>query len=522
MPRKKEEQKIVKYYMPDRSKEIIDHLVDNCHDYKVKSLWKQKYYHLAEYIATQNFINELDVNKDYVNINAETMANVLSVDNAQMATILKNAVDNELLRKDGKMRPALKARRGNKTVYIQEGKSYGYQFKNWHKYVEVEIIGNKRIHEKMVANLWEKSGRYLPGLPEYRNVLSLISIDEQNLNMLIEKVLINKKAKSSRKEKYDKFMKCIEYEFCINNNKHDSSMCIIIPFAGVIVPARNSVIQEINTPLPENNNVTCEPRRFTTTTYRKRKKKVADVVEEPEQTTIARVKRSVYIINSGYMLPSRPDPQSRVYCEVTHLNRELRKAIRLDGKKIIGIDIANCQPLIASILMRNYWLNETGQLPDDVIQYQRDCEAGMFYNNFMKAIGLPEDDGLRTEFKVSFFSKVFFSKVIEKNNVLKELFMKKYPSCWEAICDQKGGLYCKDYKEFAKMLQRVEAVIIFDTVNMGLIKQGIKAFNIFDSIYVNNSKDLEVAKRLIMEAFKDAGVTPTLKTEYKEHIAEND
>jgi len=57
---------------------------------------------------------------------------------------------------------------------------------------------------------------------------------------------------------------------------------------------------------------------------------------------------------------------------------------------------------------------------------------------------------------------------------------------------------------------------------MGLIKKGIKAFNIFDSIYVNNKEDLETAKLLIKEAFNEAGVNPTLKTEYEEHVEEQE
>jgi len=367
-------------------------------------------------------------------------------------------------------------------------------------------------------------------------------------------------------ENYNKFIESKETEYNVTYNKVNNRECIVYPFDGSIVPAKiyavipsyryaedGSIVPEednnenggtiipsgicsqdgVTVPMREKGStitpsdeasqegilVPCYPSPFEIRSFKK-KKEVKQVTEEPVETTIARVGRAVYLINNKMMFPSRPDRESRVYCEVTNLNRELRKLIRLDGKKIIGVDIANSQPLIASILIRNYWLNKKGHLPEDVKQYQSDCEAGIFYENFMKAIKLPND--LRSQFKQDFFKKVFFSKVIEKNNMLKDMFIKKYPGCWEAICDQKGGLYCTEYNEFAKVLQRVEAGIIFDVVNMGLIKKGIKAFNIFDSIYVNNKEDLETAKLLIKEAFSEAGVNPTLKTEYEEHSEENE
>ena len=345
-------------------------------------------------------------------------------------------------------------------------------------------------------------------------------------------------------ENYNKFIESKETEYNVTYNKVNNRECIVYPFDGSIVPVKIDTIipsyryakdgsivlegdnnENGSTIIPSGTSsqdgaiVPCYPSPFEIRSFKK-KKEVKQVTEEPVETTIARVGRAVYLINNKMMFPSRPDRESRVYCEVTNLNRELRKLIRLDGKKIIGVDIANSQPLIASILIRNYWLNKKGHLPEDVKQYQSDCEAGIFYENFMKAIKLPND--LRSQFKQDFFKKVFFSKVIEKNNMLKDMFIKKYPGCWEAICDQKGGLYCTEYNEFAKVLQRVEAGIIFDVVNMGLIKKGIKAFNIFDSIYVNNKEDLETAKLLIKEAFSEAGVNPTLKTEYEEHSEENE
>ena len=138
----------------------------------------------------------------------------------------------------------------------------------------------------------------------------------------------------------------------------------------------------------------------------------------------------------------------------------------------------------------------------------------------MRQINISEE--LKSQFKQDFFRKVFFSKVIEKNNALKDMFIKKYPNCWDALCELKGGLYSMDYNEFAKGLQEIEAAIIFDNVNMGLIRRGINAFNIFDSVYVNSRENYEIAEQLIIKAFKEFDVKPTLRLEYEEHSIENE
>lgn len=194
------------------------------------------------------------------------------------------------------------------------------------------------------------------------------------------------------------------------------------------------------------------------------------------------------------------------------------------------MDIANSQPLIAYLLIEEYWSKkfETKEtvaenLPNDVLQYKKDCEAGDFYNNFMNELQVPEE--LRSQFKADFFAKVFFSEHNGWKDMLKDLFIERYPSCWEAICESKGGLHSKEYMKFSIKLQEKEAQIIFDTVNVGLLNAGIKAFNIFDAIYVNNMEDYEKARQLTINAFKLHGLSPKVNLKIydeKEKAAEKE
>ena len=181
MARKKKEQKRKKYFIPVGSKETIDRIVDNASFYKNKLIWKQKFYHLVEYIAFQILNNDLDTKRDYINIHLHTMANILGVDNRQMSCILKDSLKADLLSKDGIFKPAVKTRQGRKTVYIEEGKSYGYKIKDFKELVEIEVEDQRMIKEKFIYNTRELSVNYDTSLREYEQVLSEIKIQEEEL-----------------------------------------------------------------------------------------------------------------------------------------------------------------------------------------------------------------------------------------------------------------------------------------------------------------------------------------------------
>jgi len=508
MPRKKKEQQQVTYLIPKDIFEPVNKMIENDAFYKHKPIWKQKLYHLFEYIALQNIDNELGPTSDYVNINMERTAKILAVNNKQMAKILKDCVSNRLLRKDGIMKKAVKVKVGKRTIYLEQGKSYGYQFNVVPDLIEVTIDDNRSLYSRNVHDL-KKLANSQEDLRAYQEVLSQISIDTEGLEETFKQILENKAQKTKMLESYRKFIREQETN---NNQKNNFIFCTIIPFAGVIVPEKVFRIDEIS---ESQNSAQCKLCKFKTKPFHRKRVEKIKVIESDE-TTIARCKKSVISINSGYMVAQRPVEASRVYCDITNLKRELRKHIRLAGKKVAGIDIRNSQPLIACIPIRKYWLDKQGYLPEDVIRYQEACENGSFYDGFMKALNLPHE--LRGQFKEDFFGKVFFSMVIEKDNLLKSMFIEQYPSVWEMVCDEKGGLYSRDYSDFANKLQKVEATIIFDCVNMTLIRNGIKAFNIFDSIYITSKEDQKEAIRLMQKVFNAEGISPTFNMENEEHL----
>ena len=218
-------------------------------------------------------------------------------------------------------------------------------------------------------------------------------------------------------------------------------------------------------------------------------------------------KLSLKAIEQGNWFVHRPDKKSRVHTNLTNLKKDFRYFLRYGGNPLMELDIRNSQPLIATILIIDYWMKKCEIIPADVIQYQKDCQAGTFYDYFMIQNKVSKDK--RGEFKTQMFGEVFFSKVSKRKTVLKKQFIAKYPGAYEAICYIKGGLGCKTYNQFAIQLQRKEAGLIFDTVNMGLLKQGIPAFNIFDSILCL-PEHMEIATKKLLEAFAAYNITPTI------------
>lgn len=223
---------------------------------------------------------------------------------------------------------------------------------------------------------------------------------------------------------------------------------------------------------------------------------------------------AVKSINDGDWFCHRPTLGSRVHTNLTNLNRKFRPYLQYKGEDLVELDIRNSQPLLASILIKNWFIQKNMDVPADVKEYKENCENGTFYDYFMELNNIGSDEISRKNFKQQIFGEVFFSKVSKRQTKLKKQFIEKYPNCYKAICDIKGGLGSESYNQFAIMLQKKEAGLIYDTVNLGLLREGVPAFNIFDSILVPKQYK-EVAESLILDSFLKENVTPKINyTDY--------
>jgi len=217
----------------------------------------------------------------------------------------------------------------------------------------------------------------------------------------------------------------------------------------------------------------------------------------------------VFKILNGNLKISRKHKDSRVYSNITNLKKDFKPFLRLNDKPLIGFDIANSQPLIATIAFQMYSQKEYGYIKPDIFEYQKSCEEGKFYEYFMELNAVNPDE--RGKFKGRFFAKVFYSKNLEEENELKTQFKEKYPTCYEAIFTIKGDqFYSEEYKRFPALMTEIETYIMWNT-NLEVINQGYDMVNIFDSLYSDDETAIALAKHLVIEKFTKFGITPTLK-----------
>lgn len=212
-------------------------------------------------------------------------------------------------------------------------------------------------------------------------------------------------------------------------------------------------------------------------------------------------------IEEGDLFCSRPDGR-RVVCNFSLLHREFRKYLRYEGKPFKGLDIRNSQPLLAGTLIKKDYYGVNKELDNEIDDYIRLCEEGLFYEEFM------DDENVdRTKFKKQFFRDVFFSRNPKKRLTnLRKKFILRFPNIHEVIKEIKGDVE-DSYKQFAVNLQRFESEIIFDGVNVPLLRDGYGCFNIYDSIVSHSDEVLEKARVLIYNEFKKYGVRPTINIE---------
>ena len=204
----------------------------------------------------------------------------------------------------------------------------------------------------------------------------------------------------------------------------------------------------------------------------------------------------------------------RIYNFLSSLPNELRQFIRINGKEVVEMDIANSQPLLFLPLLKDVAHKE------DVVLYKELVETGEFYR-YIKYVVLGEDDSIcicnekkpqtveekmeYNMFKIDFFSKIFFSTE-NKNYKWRQLFDEAFPTVSAVITANKKD----NYKDLALLLQRTESDIMINTVSRKLIENGNdEFFTIHDAIYTTK-ENVEIVYNVISDTYNNLGIKPTL------------
>jgi len=258
------------------------------------------------------------------------------------------------------------------------------------------------------------------------------------------------------------------------------------------------------------------------------------------------------------------DKFGRVHHNITCLKRELRQFLRVDGQKLVELDISNSQPLFCGLTFMN-WTNNNESLSlihsdnslsnvlclkqenihelislrkqiqlsrqsttehksnntpllcplrdnvnNDSLKYLLLCEQGKFYEYLAdKAdVDVSETDN-RTEFKKQVFKHLFYAKWRDKDNRIVKTFRQEFPSIYSMI----ESVNYKDKARLAQWMQRVESAFVIDRVVKRFMDEKPNAFvmTIHDSILVKQD-DAEFAKEVFQKSFRRVGLEPTLNS----------
>jgi hypothetical protein len=195
----------------------------------------------------------------------------------------------------------------------------------------------------------------------------------------------------------------------------------------------------------------------------------------------------------------------RVHTNLTNLRSDLRGFLSYRGMPLVNLDIANSQPLIFSILSRE-WFAPHG-MPPDAQRYVELVQEGRFYEYLMEAGGVPAER--RGRFKKQFFGHVFFCENWPVTDAAR-VFDRLFPNVHAVIRAMKA----ENYTALAHELQRAESGLMIGRVAVRCMNELSWAFigTIHDSI-LTTADQADAIVSIMREEFGRHGLRPTIREE---------
>lgn len=187
-----------------------------------------------------------------------------------------------------------------------------------------------------------------------------------------------------------------------------------------------------------------------------------------------RISRILYTKRKRFI--KKGNKVNRIYHSFSNVSKVARKHLSI---KMYDIDIKNCQPLLLIALLKEMKLEY-----DD--NYQYDCEAGNFYENFIT------NELTRDDVKEELYRTVFFN--FNENRKINKKFNEIYPKTWNSLKDIKDM-----NKSLACELQNIESKLF----NNLIPKKSKHYFTLFDAIYFDNLNDVTELNNKIRNYFNE-------------------
>ena len=223
------------------------------------------------------------------------------------------------------------------------------------------------------------------------------------------------------------------------------------------------------------------------------------------------------------------DIYGRVHTAITNLPRELRCCLKVKGQSLVGLDLANSQPLLAGMLASQFYANRKSALrlcrrkfrPEanpyskrqlkpvkpnherpDLQCFLDVCQNGQLYESFVEP-GIDREQ-IKQEFIIAMYSK----------NSLRTPLKAKLRQLYPSIAGMLEELKQTNHAYAAWLFQNVESTLFIGGIATRLMIEEPKLpiFTIHDSI-LTIPEGVNRVRAVILEEFEKLGVHPTLKQE---------
>jgi hypothetical protein len=238
-------------------------------------------------------------------------------------------------------------------------------------------------------------------------------------------------------------------------------------------------------------------------------------------------------IMNGDIFYSIDNTSFRFHSNVTNIDKELRQFLRVNGERVLNVDVKNSQPYLSTIILTNpsqvSWLtNNTAfamllqslkvSMNEDVKKYIGLVVSGELYEFLMEKFSLA-----RSETKSQVLRILFARNRMPKdetNRRCREAFISEFPVVHKIFSKVRGrerGDKFTSYKRFSILLQRIESYLMLDIILKRIYRElpGVVAITIHDSVMTGIlTNDVEAVRKIMIEELTNfIGFAPKVKIE---------
>lgn len=239
-------------------------------------------------------------------------------------------------------------------------------------------------------------------------------------------------------------------------------------------------------------------------------KKAMEIIDELDASDDKKKswRQSVELLDKKKFHVTISEKTNRLFTNLSSFPRVLRSSITINRRRLMTVDIPNCQPLLLGLILKG----RENVCQDEVNRYLEICLDAGFYEHMSSKAGDVldlNDQDVRANFKRRIFAGVLFDRNRRNLSKYEDVFDREFPTIYRAV----RGMKMYEHNRVAIMLQQEESSIIYDAVERAA-GFGDSAITAIHDCIIGDYKNIEYIKWHLSEVFYDRyGLCPKLKIE---------